>query len=203
VATTGYSEYATIDGSGRFVYVPNDRGAIQEYTVSASGDIAANGSILTGGYILFPLVVSPGGFLYCLNSDPDGSVNEYSIDASAGTLTLVDSYSIVGGSSWISFDPAGTHAYLGNLAYIEQFIVDQTTGALIANGTTMNSSAVHWGGVDPSGRFLFTAGVAPVSGGDEGMVQEFVISSAGTLIPNGSLSLGLNFVGTTLTFAQR
>jgi hypothetical protein len=35
------------------------------------------------------------------------------------------------------------------------------------------------------------------------MVQEFVISSAGTLIPNGSLSLGLNFVGTTLTFAQR
>jgi 6-phosphogluconolactonase (cycloisomerase 2 family) len=203
VTTTGYSEYVAVDGSGKFLYVSDGRGAILEYTASASGVLAANGSVLTGGDNSSALVVSPGGFLYCLNSEPNGAVYEFSIDASTGALTLVNSYAIVGGSSWISFDPAGTHAYLGNLAYIEQFTVDETTGALIANGTTTNSSAVRRGGVDPSGRFLFTAGVAPAPGGAEGMVQQFIISSAGTLIPNGSLSLGFNFVGTTLTFAQR
>jgi 6-phosphogluconolactonase (cycloisomerase 2 family) len=107
-------------------------------------------------------VISPGGFLYCLNSEPDGWVYEYSIDAFTGALTLANSYEIVGGSTWISFDPAGTHAYLGNLAYIEQFTVDGTTGALIANGTTTNSSAVHRGGVDPpAGSFSRRASPRP------------------------------------------
>lgn len=44
VATTGYSEYVAIDGSGKFLYVSDGRGAILQYTASASGVLAANGS---------------------------------------------------------------------------------------------------------------------------------------------------------------
>ncbi len=198
VATGGYSQYVAVDPSGKFAYVSDtDDGKILEYTISSSGDLAAIGSIATEGYDPLTVVVSPAGFLYCANVNGPGSVAQFSVNASTGALSLVNSYSPGGGPLWISFNPAGTYAYVGSGAEISQFTVDGTTGTLISNGTTpAPTGGILWGAVDPSGRFLFAAGV-------DGIVSQYLISSEGTLIPNGSVSLGPNMVAETLAFAQR
>jgi 6-phosphogluconolactonase (cycloisomerase 2 family) len=199
VATGGSPQYVVVDKSGKFAYVTNSNdGTVSEYTISTSGILAPNGSISTGGYNPRALAVSAGGFLYCANTN-SGSVTQYSIDSSAGTLTLVNNYVIwaqpQGGPLWISFDPIGTHAYVGNGQEIAQFTV-RPTGALISNGTVVLPNGGLWGAVDPSGKSLFTAGV-------NGTVSQFTINSTGVLIPGSSVSLGANMVAETLVFAQR
>jgi 6-phosphogluconolactonase (cycloisomerase 2 family) len=200
VATGGFPQYTVVDGWGKFAYVTswNDH-TVSEYTISESGILTPNGSILTGGHNPRALVVSPKGFLYCANVS-SRSVTEFSIDASTGGLTRVNYYPIwvkpKPGPLWISFDPTGTYAYVGNLDEIAQFTVDGTTGALARNGTIIIPNGALGGGVDSSGRFVFTAGV-------DGTISQFIISSNGRLVPNGWVSLGENMVGETLAFAQR
>jgi 6-phosphogluconolactonase (cycloisomerase 2 family) len=200
VATGSFPQYAVVDGSGQFAYVTSWKDhTVSEYTISASGILAPNGSVATGGHNPRALVVSPKGFLYCANVN-SRSVTEFSIDESTGALTLVNNYPIwvepKPGPLWISFNPTGTYAFVGNLAEIAQFRVDGPTGALTRNGTTSIPNGALGGGVDSSGRFVFTAGV-------DGTVSQFIISNKGTLIPNGWVSLGENMVGETLAFAQR
>ena len=200
VPTGGFPQYVVVDGWGKFAYVTSWKDhTVSEYTISASGILAPNGSIPAGGHNPRALVVSPKGFLYCANVK-SRSVTEFSIDVSTGALTLVNNYPIWvephPGPLWISFDPTGTYAYVGNLAEIAQFIVDGPTGGLTRNGTMSLPNGALGGGVDSSGRFVFTAGV-------DGAVSQFIIGKEGRLIPNGWVSLGENMVGETLAFAQR
>jgi 6-phosphogluconolactonase (cycloisomerase 2 family) len=199
VATGWYPQFVVVDGSGRFAYTANENDdTISEYTVSAGGVLTVNGSAPSGGYTPNVLAISPAGFLYCGNAN-SGSLSTFSIDASTGALALVDNFVMpqgLGGAMWISFNPAGTYAYVGNLFEIAQFTVDGTTGILTSNGTTPMTSGANWGGLDPSGKFFFTAN-------GDGTVSQFAVSSTGTLIPNGSVSVGADMVATILTFAQR
>jgi len=199
VTTGGYPTYVAVDGSGKFAYVANSNdGTISEYTISAGGVLSDNGSISTGGNNPGSLAVSPGGFLYCAN-DNSGSVSRFSIDGSSGALTLLSNYTMSPRVSLfqVSFDPAGAYAYINTpTALLAQLRVDEITGALTSNGTTTIFGGANSEGVDPSGRFLFTANA-------DGTVSQFIISSTGALIPNGSVSLGVNMIGETLAFAQR
>ncbi len=202
VTTGSFPTYVAVDGSGKFAYVANgDDDTISEYTISAGGILAPSGSIASGGHYPRYLVVSPGGFLYCGSANL-GSVTEFAIDGSTGALTPVNNPVLVAGALWISFDPAGTHAFVGNTGEIFQFTVDARTGALIGNGTTLLSDGANWGGVDPSGKFAFTAG-GGTGAATGGTVNQFIVTSTGALIPNGSVALGANVVADTLTFAQR
>lgn len=204
VATSINPGYLAVDGTGRFAYLAEladgtlGEGTISEYTVSSGGALATNGSISTGGYEPLAIAFSSGGFLYCGNRY-SGSVIAFSVDTSTGALTLVNNFSIWAPPTnlvWIAFDPTGTYAYVSNQLEIAQFTVDETTAALSSNGVTLTPNGALWGGVDPSGKFLFTANA-------DGTVSQFIISSTGTLITNGSVSLGPNMVASTLTFAQR
>jgi len=107
----------------------------------------------------------------------------------------------------MSFDPSGRNAYLGNYGEIAQFRVNEATGAVVSNGTTAepDNGLYLWGGVNPSGRFLFGAGLEAGPGGDGayGTIGSFIIDSNGALIPNGSLSLGANMIPEGFTFVQR
>jgi 6-phosphogluconolactonase (cycloisomerase 2 family) len=204
VATGSYPETAVVDRSGSFAYVSNwNDGTVSEYTISASGMLTANGSISTGGYSPLALVISPSGFLYCGNAN-SGSVTQFSVNSSSGALTQVSSYVIwkqpQSGPLWISFDPAGMYAYVGNSDEIAQFTVDQSTGVLSSNGTIFLPNPTLWGGVDPSGSFLFAAGTG-ASG--NGMVSGFTIGNQGQLTPNGSVSLEANMTAETFAFAQQ
>jgi hypothetical protein len=73
--------------------------------------------------------------------------------------------------------------------------VDPSSGSLTSNGTLPTPNNNIWGQVDPSGKFLFTTNV-------DFTVSEYIISSSGMLVPNGSVSLGNNMQGITLAFAQ-
>ncbi|HLW85250.1 MAG TPA: beta-propeller fold lactonase family protein [Candidatus Sulfotelmatobacter sp.] len=213
VATGRVPWGAVVDGSGRFAYVANlDDDTISEYTISRGGVLAPVGSISVGGFNPSPLVVSPQGFLYCRVGNPgSGSVADFAINPFTGALTFLGTYvtSIQpqGGPSWISFDLTGRNAYIGNTGGIAQFRVNRATGALISNGTTVtpNNGVYLWGGVDPSGRFLFGAGAeaGPDGKGFYGTISRFIINGNGRLTPNGSVSLGANTIADGFAFAQR
>jgi 6-phosphogluconolactonase (cycloisomerase 2 family) len=211
VPTGNWPEVAVVDSSGKFAYVSNSNdGTISEYRISPGGRLVPIGSVPGGGYNPFLLVVSPMGFLY---SGPrnSGSVTEFAINRGTGALTRVGTYVISnpsqGGPVWMSFDSSGRNAYVGNYGEIAQFRVNEATGALVSNGTTaeLGNGLYLWGGVDPSGRFLFGAGLEAGPGGDGayGTIGSYIIDSNGALIPNGSLSLGANMVPEGFTFVQR
>jgi 6-phosphogluconolactonase len=199
VSADGYPEYVLIDKLGRFAYVSNDNdGTISEYSISQSGMLATIGSVSSGGYNPVFLAYSPAGFLYCANSN-SRSVTQYSIDASTGTLTLVNTYVIWSqpqtGALWISFAPNGAYAYVGNSDEVAQFTVGPG-GVLMSNGMTLFPNGINWGSVDPSGKFLITAGV-------EGNVTTSKIDSTGSLIPGSSFYMGKYMVGESVVFVRK
>lgn len=205
VATGGYPQIAVVDKSEKFAYVSNlDDGSVSEYTISVGGVLAPIGSIPSGGNAPRPLVISPGGFLYCANTNSP-AVSEFSINSLTGALTLINTYTVgLGqpldtGALWISFDPTGKHAYIGTLAEIEQFTV-VTAGAAVetlsSNGTVADPHGDLWGGVDPSGRFVFSVGA-------DSTVSGYIISSTGMLTATGSVLLGANLAAQALAFAQQ
>ncbi len=201
VMTGGSPAYVVVDGTGQFAYVADtNRDQVLEYTIALNGALIPNGSISSSGYNPLDLVVSATGFLYCANENSH-SVTQFSINPSNGVLTFVNTFQAgsppQGGPLWISFDPAGANAYVGITGEVLQFTVDGDSGGLTSNGTMPVPNLALWGAVDPSGKFLFTAGVI------DGTVYQFMISSTGALIPNGSISLGSNIVAETLAFAQR
>jgi 6-phosphogluconolactonase (cycloisomerase 2 family) len=207
VASGTRPEIAVVDRSGKFAYVTNyDDGTISEYSVSARGVLAPIGTISAGGYNPLPLVISPGGFLYCGDSN-SGLVTEFAINRFSGALTRVGTYVTSeqpqGGPGWFSFDPSGRNAYVDNSGGIAQFRVNGATGALRSNGTTAAPNNGGGGGVDPSGRFLFVAGAELGPDGPYGTISWFTIDGNGRLIPNGSVSLGVNTFADDLAFAQR
>jgi YVTN family beta-propeller protein len=102
---------------------------------------------------------------------------------------------------WVSFNPTGTYAYVGNVNdnTVSQFTVDTTTGALTRNGPDIPTGITPLQAVvDPSGRFVFTA-----DGG--GTISEFTIAGDGTLVANGQIQLGGEISGFpfAIVFAQR
>jgi hypothetical protein len=66
-----------------------------------------------------------------------------------------------------------------------------------------SNEAFLWGGVDPSGRFLFTAWGEVGPDGPYGTITWFAINGNGTLIPSSSVSLGASTFANGFTFAQR
>lgn len=199
--TGGWPQYVALDESGKFAYVAdNNNSAVLEYAISPTGTLTATGSVPSNGYSPLALAVSHG-FLYCADGNSN-SIAQFSINPANGVLTLVQTYQTgsepqEAGPLWISIDPTGTYLYAGSLPEIAEFIVNANTGVLTNNGTIQVPNGAMWGGIDPSGRFLFTAGVV------NGTISQFIIGSSGTLTPNGSVSLGPNTVTATLAFAQR
>lgn len=200
---------AAIDASGKFVYigcVGNGYGTIYSYSLGSDGSLTPlSPAYVPAGPGVANLAVSPKGFLYAVNSG-DGTVTAFQIDESTGAIANAGSYpsgtSTGGQPNWIAFDPTGKYAYVSNFNdnSISQFVVDATTGAL-----TMSAPDVATGNgpfqvaVDPSGMFVYTPNFR------SGSVSQFKISATGTLIPNGSLSLGAPYqvVPLAIAFAQR
>jgi hypothetical protein len=121
---------------------------------------------------------------------------EFAINPFTGALTRVGTFVTskepVAGPVGISFDPSGRNAYVGNTGGIAQFRVNRATGALVGTNAMAASGndAFLWGGVDPYGRFLFTAWGEVGPDGPYGTITWFAINGNGTLIPSGSVSLG-------------
>jgi 6-phosphogluconolactonase (cycloisomerase 2 family) len=189
-----------IDPTGTFAYVADNTGlAIYEYRIAADGTLTPIGNISTGPQNQpYFLGFSPEGFLYSAGCCRLGGVSEYSIDSSTGALAHLNDFTTVsdgtGEAVSIAFDPAGKYAYVTNSdsvlsGYtISSFTVNKSTGALTRNGPDTPAVGTLQVVVDPSGRFVFALS-KEFSGFSQNVVYQFKISSSGTLVPNGIVSL--------------
>jgi 6-phosphogluconolactonase len=101
-------------------------------------------------------------------SDEQGSsVTAYSLDASAGTLTAVQTISSLpadyegqNAPAQIHMHPTGRFMYLSNRGHdsIAGFAIDEATGQLTQLGQTPTEPSPRAFNLDPSGRYLFAAG---------------------------------------------
>jgi 6-phosphogluconolactonase (cycloisomerase 2 family) len=205
-----------VDPSGRFLYVADAtyNSTISQYAISPSGTLTFTSAIAAGHTSPAPIAISPRGFLYSADGET-GTVTEYSINASDGSLAKVNSIPSGSGgpsgannASWpcsIAFSPTGANVYVSNCldSTVSQFAVEPSTGNLTKSGPDVALSSPFNSGlearniaVDPSGRFLFGAC-------DNGAVVGFTIDRSGVLTQNGSLSLA-NYGGPVgIVFAQR
>jgi 6-phosphogluconolactonase (cycloisomerase 2 family) len=171
---------ATIDPSGRFLYVSNEgtststAGTITTYTINPStgaltniGMVVVNGS--NGGGI-GPVFVDPlGKFAYAggeTSTSTPFTVSTYTIETT-GALTNTGEVANVGISpSAGTLHPSGRFFYVANesnttstTGTISSYTIDQTTGKLAKFGPTLPTDVGRpsSAAIDPSGRFFYVA----------------------------------------------
>ncbi len=114
--------------------------------------------------------LSAGRFLYVVGTSCTASncILAYSIDASTGALTAVPGSPYQSGPGMISVDPTSRFAFVadgGASASVLAYTIDHTTGALTAVAgspfTAPMPAVADAIAVDPSGNFLYVAGVGP------------------------------------------
>ena len=155
-----------IDPTNRFLYVANSgSNNIGQYLINPSnGYLTSLGTVSTGTTPYYVTVDPTGRFVYVTNQGSN-TVGQYSINPNNGTLTSIATDVNGGNTPWhIKVDAAGLYAYetnyyifgMSNYSGINQFLINQTTGALTKINTYVAHSPVSFV-IDPTGRFLYTA----------------------------------------------
>lgn len=167
----GGQQFIRFDPSGKFLYTSSGSQIYGNVIDSVTG--AATSAILGSPWSLsanaFGIAIDPfGRFLYAGHSSGTSSLDAFSINSAAGTLTSVPgSPTEIVGSPWntgtnpnrVLVDPSGKFIYTANYgnSTISGFSITPGTGALLplihspypsGNGSTSLA-------FDPSGRFLF------------------------------------------------
>jgi 6-phosphogluconolactonase (cycloisomerase 2 family) len=207
----GYSpDTIAIDPSGKYAYVANGRGNnVSQYTIDqTTGALSpmtpatapAGG---TSGYenAWFVAVEPKGKYAYVTNYF-DGSVSQYSINQTNGTLSPMTPATVVTAGVYaaaIAIDPLGKYAYVANPTgaagkAVAQFNISQTDGSL----SPMTPPTVTAGGpgaasitIDPTGKYAYA------TSGDTGLgsrsVAQYTIGADGTLtlMANPTVQTGL------------
>jgi 6-phosphogluconolactonase (cycloisomerase 2 family) len=183
-----------IDPTGQFLYIDDEaNSAFAVYTISTDGTLTLNGTIPSPEIFPWLLVFSPKGMLYSVDYGA-GTITQYSIDASTGIPTKVNTFTTGSGAGTsqpqgLAFNSTGGYAYVTNAFEntVSQFAVDATTGAFRKNGAdVVTGRAPSPIAVDPSGRFVFVANLVDAT------ISEFIINEDGTLSPNGVVAGGPN-----------
>ena len=120
-------------------------------------------------------VDSSGQFVYLATMDAQGTILAYSIDSATGRLTQVGNGIVTGATPReIITDPSGEFVFVGNQhggltsqGSISVFAVDAVTGGLseVPGSEFTNGMTVYGIGVDPTGRFVYTANAAGYTAG--------------------------------------
>lgn len=154
---------ATVDPTGRFVYVACQNGPIYGGLSAYSIDVVSGslteiaGSPYPAGPEPSGVVVDPSGrFVYVSNQSTDTTF-EFAIDAVTGGLTQIGATTpIMGAAVSITVEPSGRFAYATDgLAYT----IDPTTGALSQiTGASFAPGPIAFSiTADPSGKFIYIA----------------------------------------------
>ena len=147
--------------TSKFVYLADvNSNSVASYATNAtSGVPTPNGAALSGGTSVRALTVSKNGrFLY--SAQLSGNATAYSIDPVTGKLTALDTGTISAGvkPDAIATDPSNRFAYVFNLddGTITPFLIDATTGRLVANGTAVATIPRPFSMIiDSTGRTLY------------------------------------------------
>ena len=180
-----------VDPSSKFLYIANANSTsnnISGYTInSATGALTAmSGSPFQAGNDTRAVAVDPTGkFLYAANATSN-DVSAYAINSVTGVLTQITGspFPLPSGASVpqsIAIDPASKFVFVGDTASPDvcAFTITAATGALtVVTGSPFANSGENAFSlsVDPSGRFLYTAG-------DAAGVTGFSINGTGALTP--------------------
>lgn len=160
---------ALADSSGRWLIVPMlAADALRVYRID--GRITANAPAMVkvrAGSGPRHFVFSPDDTrVYCLN-ELDGTIDRFDFDATAGTLTLRQSISILPpgftGKPWsaeLRATPDGRFLYATERtsSVIAAFATDAQSGALTLIDHTPTETQPRGMGIDPAGRWLVAAG---------------------------------------------
>jgi DNA-binding beta-propeller fold protein YncE len=153
-----------VDPAGRFVYVANNTSAnISEYAITqTTGALSAVAGSPVGGAVPLTaaqvVAVEPlGRFAYVALST--GSVYAYSIDLTAGGLTVIGGAPVATGLNprAIAFDPLGRFAYVAcNSGNVYVFSIGATGALTVGVPQASIGVAGAWGvSVDPSGQYAY------------------------------------------------
>ena len=196
VAVTGSNpQFIAIHPSGKFLYVSDGSGVVDQYTVDpATGALSAMIAptapfpFPTAGHTAFAITVHPSG-KWAYVTDYYGGIAEYTIDATSGALSPLAQTSAVGTmfqcAAWIAVDPSGKYAYTANCASTSEAISQFTVGA---DGTLTAMTPASVAGasagtniqVDASGTHLYmTSGTS----GSGNVVLQYSIGANGALAP--------------------
>jgi 6-phosphogluconolactonase (cycloisomerase 2 family) len=171
----GYSpDTIVVDPSGKYAYVANGRGNdVSQYTISQTtgalspmtpATVAAGGT--SGSENAWFVAVEPKGKYAYVTNYFDGTVSQYAINQTNGTLSAMTPATVVTSAlyaSSIAIDPLGKYAYVANPAgtgsdSVRQFNISQTDGTL----SPMTPLSVSAGGtgagditIDPTGKFAY------------------------------------------------
>jgi 6-phosphogluconolactonase (cycloisomerase 2 family) len=109
---------ATVDSSGKFLYVANREDTISAYNIASNGALTpVPGSPFPAGFWPVSVTVDPTGkFVYVANSlGGSGTISAYNI-ASNGALTPVPGspFAAEGGADSVAVDPTGKFVYVAN-----------------------------------------------------------------------------------------
>ena len=202
LATAKGAHSMQTDPSNRFAFVPHISGgtgpnAIFQFRFDAeTGHITPN----TPARVEMDAELGPRHFCFHPNkdilyfSDEQGcSVTAYNFDAENGTLsafqtisTLPEGYTDRNSCSQIQIAPPGEYLYAPNRGHnsIACFSVDGESGALTAIGHALSEAVPRAFSVDPSGRFLYAAGL------DTGRLAAYRIEGDGTLARFATYDVG-------------
>lgn len=202
LATAKGAHSMQTDASNRFAFVPHISGgtgpnAIFQFRFDAeTGHITPN----TPARVEMDAELGPRHFCFHPSkdilyfSDEQGcSVTAYNFDAEAGTLsafqtisTLPEGFAERNSCSQIQIAPSGEFLYAPNRGHnsIACFGVDAESGALTAIGHAESEAVPRAFSIDPSGRFLYAAGL------DTGRLAAYRIEENGTLTRFATYDVG-------------
>ncbi len=183
VPTGTFPQYVSADPLGRFVYTANT----SDNTISGFSINKITGVLLptvpaafaTGTHPSSVTVDPTGRFLYAMGQL--GSLTTFTINATSGALTPIDLISGLSYSFEAKVDPSGRYLFVteNDLAQVDIFLIDQTTGRLTPAGTP--SVAV---GAGPTGVAIdATSSYVYVVNRKDGTISQFNLNLA-----NGSLT---------------
>lgn len=150
------------------------------------------------GFLIPVQQESSARFAFVVNGNPDPTnvtISAYRIDASTGALTAAPGSpfptDVPGccGSTYIDVDPNSRFVFVPNRdggegnGTVSVFSVDQSTGALSAAGSPVDSGGINpfAAKLDPTGKFLYVA-----NKNSPGTVAAFTVGSNGTLTSVGT-----------------
>ena len=177
LATAKGAHSMQTDPSNRFAFVPHISGGTGPNAIFQFRFDAETGHITPNDPARVEMDAELGPRHFCFHpnkdilyfSDEQGcSVTAYNFDADAGTLsafqtisTLPEGYTERNSCSQIQIAPSGEFLYAPNRGHnsIACFSVDAESGALTAIGHAESEAVPRAFGIDPSGRYLYAAGL--------------------------------------------
>ena len=159
-----------VDPSGKYLYVVNLKGAtstsygsISQYTIGADGKLApmAPAAVAEGGLFTDIAVHPTGKWAYAPSSNNSKSTVVQNTLGTTGALTTTST--TPGGlfPVFLAIHPSGNFLYVADSAFISQYTINPTTGALTAM-TPATVPAFNTGGhttfaitVHPSGKYAY------------------------------------------------